>query len=116
MSAAGNENQSHNNNNNNNNSNNDINNNNVTTNNNNNNNNNANNFIFIIKDTKLYVAIVTLSARENKKLSKLVSRGFERPVYWNEYKTKSENKNTTNEFTYLCILGSSQLESIDYFC
>ena len=81
MSAAGDENQSDNNNSNNNNSNNNINNNNVTDNNNNNNNNNANNVIFIIKDTKLYVAIVTLSARENKKLSKLVSKGFERPVY-----------------------------------
>ena len=71
MSAAGNENQSdnnNNNNNNNNNSNNNINNNNVTTNNNNNNNNNANNFIFIIKDTKLYVAIVTLSARDYQNL------------------------------------------------
>ena len=88
MSAAGDENHSDNNNsnnnnsnNNNNNSNNNINNNNVTNNNNNNNNNNANNVIFIIKDTKLYVAIVTLSARENKILSKLVSKGFERPVY-----------------------------------
>ena len=81
MSAAGDENKSDNNNSNNNNSNNNINNNNVTDNNNNNNNNNANNVIFIIKDTKLYVAIVTLSARENKKLSKLVSKGFERPVY-----------------------------------
>ena len=82
MSAAGDENKSDNNNSNNNNSNNNINNNNVTdNNNNNNNNNNANNVIFIIKDTKLYVAIVTLSARENKKLSKLVSKGFERPVY-----------------------------------
>ena len=116
MSAAGDENQSDNNNSNNNNSNNNINNNNVTDNNNNNNNNNANNVIFIIKDTKLYVPIVTLSARENKKLSKLVSKGFERPVYWKEYKTKSENKNTTNEFIYLYILGSSQLESIDYLC
>ena len=28
-------------------------------------------------------------------------QGFERSVYWNEYKTKSENKNTTNEYKYL---------------
>ena len=26
--------------------------------------------------------------------------GFERSVYWNEFKTKSENKNTTNEYRY----------------
>ena len=52
------------------------------------------------KTTKLYLPIVTLSARDNQKLSKLLSKGFEWSVYWNEYKTKSENKNTTNEFRY----------------
>ena len=50
-----------------------------------NDNNNANNIIFTIKDTKLYVPIVTLSARNNQKLSKLLSKGFERSVYWNEH-------------------------------
>ena len=56
---------------------------------------NANpNIIFTIKDTKLHVPVVTLSARQNKKLSKLLSKRFERSNYWNEYKTKSENKNT----------------------
>ena len=50
-----------------------------------------NNTIFAIKDTQLYVPVVTLSARDNQKLSKLLSKGFERSVYWNEYKTKSDN-------------------------
>ena len=49
---------------------------------------NSNNIILIIKETKLYVSIVTLSARDNEKLSKLLSKGFERSVNWNEYKTK----------------------------
>ena len=40
----------------------------------------------------------SLSARYNQKLSKLLSKGFERSVYWNENKTKSDNKNRTNEF------------------
>ena len=31
----------------------------------------SNNIIFTIKDTKLYVSVVTLSARDNQKLSKL---------------------------------------------
>ena len=48
-----------------------------------NHNDNANNIIFTIKDTKLYVPVVTLSARDNKKLSKLLSKRFERSVYWN---------------------------------
>ena len=43
------------------------------------------NIIFTIKHTKLYVSVVTLSPRDNKKLSKLFSKGFERSVYWTEY-------------------------------
>ena len=41
-----------------------------------------------------------MSAKVNQKLSKLFSKEFERSVYWNEYKTKSENKNMTNEYRY----------------
>ena len=53
---------------------------------------NANHIIFTIKDTKLYVPVVTLSARDYQNLSKGLSKGFGWPVYWNEYKTKSEKK------------------------
>ena len=59
-------------------------------------NNDNTNIIFTI--TKLYVPVVTLSARDNQKLSKFLSKEFERSVYWNEYKTKSEKKNTANEY------------------
>ena len=37
-------------------------------------------------DAKLYVPIVTLTVEDNSKLSKLLSRGFKRSIYWNEYK------------------------------
>ena len=50
------------------------------------NNTNFNNIIFPVKDTKLYVTVVTLSSKDNQKLSKLLSKGFEISVYWNEYK------------------------------
>ena len=60
-------------------------------------NDNGNNIIFTIKSMKLYVAVVSLSARDNQKLLKRVSKGFERSVYWNEYKTKNENKSKRNE-------------------
>ena len=63
-------------------------------------NNDDNNIIFTIKDTNLYVPVVNLSARDNQKLSKLLSKGFERSVDWNKCKIKSDNKNTTNEFRY----------------
>ena len=58
------------------------------------------NIIFTIKKTKLYVVLVTLSAKYNQKQSKLLSKGFERSVYWNEYQTKSENKYTSNKYRH----------------
>ena len=61
---------------------------------------NSDNNIFTIKDTKLYVPVVTLTAKDNQKLSNLLSKRFRRLVYWNEYKTKSENKITENEYRY----------------
>ena len=41
---------------------------------------------FKITDAKLYVPIVTLSAEDNAKLSKQLSQGFQRSIYWNKYK------------------------------
>ena len=37
---------------------------------------------------KLYVSIVTLSSKDNVKLVKPLEKGFKRPVYWNQHKTK----------------------------
>ena len=51
---------------------------------------------FAITDPKLYVPIRTLSAEENAELSKLLSEGFKRSVYSNEYKiipNKTYDKN-----------------------
>ena len=50
-----------------------------------NNNADSNNIVFTIKDTKLYNPVVTLPAKGNQKLSKLLSKWFERSVYWNEH-------------------------------
>ena len=61
---------------------------------------NPNNIIFTSKDTKLYVSVVTLSVRDNQKLSKPIRKRFWRSVYWKKYKTKSKNKHTTNEYRY----------------
>ena len=52
----------------------------------------ANDSTFEITDTKLYVPVVTLKTEDNAKLSKLLSEGFKRPIYWNEYKV-IPNKN-----------------------
>ena len=49
---------------------------------------------FKITDAKFSVPIVTLKTEDNTKLSKLLSEGFKRPIYWNE-------KNTiTNKYFY----------------
>ena len=45
----------------------------------------AGNSIFAITDANLYVPIVTLSAGDNPKLSKLLGKGFKRSIYWNKY-------------------------------
>ena len=68
--------------------------------------------IFTITGTQLYVLVVTLSAKDNQELSKLRSKGFERSVYWNKYKIKSENKNMKNEYRYFLksnLAGVNQL-------
>ena len=46
----------------------------------------ANTATFKITDAKLYVPIVTLSAEDNAKLTKLLNEGFKRSIYWNKYK------------------------------
>ena len=62
---------------------------------------NPNHIIFTNKDTTSYYST------KYQKLSKLLSKRFERLVYWNEYKTKSESKNATKE--YRCFLKSNLL-------
>ena len=42
--------------------------------------------IFTIIDAKRYAPVVTLSTEVSEKLSKKLSEGFKRPVYWNKYK------------------------------
>ena len=49
---------------------------------------------FTTKDKKIYIIVVTSSAKDYQ------SKGFERPVYWNEYETTRENKNATSKYRY----------------
>ena len=73
---------------------------------------NPNNIIFTIKDTKLYVSLALLSAKDNKKLSKLLKTGMERLAYWNEYKTKTEKK--IQQMSMGVFSSHILSESIDY--
>ena len=56
----------------------------------------ANNPVFIINNTKLYVPVVTLSKEDNKDFTNQQSKGFQRSIYWNKYKTKEQNEDADN--------------------
>ena len=49
------------------------------------------------KFATLYIPVVTLKSEDNTKLSKLLSEGFKRSIYWNKYqailKDHAANKN-----------------------
>ena len=66
----------------------------------------------LIMIMELFLLSRTQKARDNQKLLKLLSKGFQRSVYWNECETKSDNKNTTNEFRF--FLNQVLLKSIGY--
>ena len=65
--------------------------------------------VFISKDTKMYVPVVALSKEDNKDFIEQQNKGFQRSVYWNEYKTKGETKNAdANNFKYISLDPSFQ--------
>ena len=43
---------------------------------------------FAINDTKIYVAIVTLSTDDNEKLLEKIKSGFKRTIHWNKLQSK----------------------------
>ena len=76
----------------------------------------ANTSTFKITDAKLYVPIVTLSVEDNVKLSKLLSEGFKRPIYWNKYKV-TPNKiieiTANNDIKYIRELLYSSCQGVN---
>ena len=65
--------------------------------------------VFIVNDTKLYVPVVTLSKEDNKDFIEQQNKGFQRSIYWNEYKTKEINEDAdANVFKYINLDPSFQ--------
>ena len=65
--------------------------------------------VFIINDTKLYVPVVTLSKEDNKDFIEQQNKGFQRSIYWNEYKAKEINEDAdANVFKYINLDPSFQ--------
>ena len=54
------------------------------------------NAVFLINDTKMYVPVVTLSKEDEKDFIEQQNKGFQRSIYWNEYKTKELNATVDN--------------------
>ena len=66
--------------------------------------------VFVINDTKMYVPVVTLSKEDNKDFIEQQNKGFQRSIYWNEYKTKGlviEDADANN-FKYISLDPSFQ--------
>ena len=59
----------------------------------------AGNAVFIINDAKLYVPVITLSKEDNKDFIEQQNKGFQRSIYWNEYKTKEQEEAGNNNAT-----------------
>ena len=53
--------------------------------------NNSTNAIFEIKDTKLYVPVVTLSTENDKTLLEQLRTGFKKTIKWNKYRLEITN-------------------------
>ena len=67
------------------------------------------NAVFIMNDTKLYVPGVTLSKEDNKDFIEQQNKGFQRSIYWNEYKTKELTEDAdANVFNYINLDPSFQ--------
>ena len=56
---------------------------------------------FQIKDTKLYVPVVTLSKENNAKLLEKLKSGFKRTMKWNKYRSQMTIQNNNNNLNYL---------------
>ena len=56
---------------------------------------------FTIKDTKLHVPVVTLSAENDNKLSEQLKTGFKRTIKWNKYRSEISNQVKNNNLNCL---------------
>ena len=63
---------------------------------------------FKTTDAKLYVPIVTLSNKDNVNLTKQLSNGFKRSVYWNNYQTTPAKVINNNTNIYELLKASFQ--------
>ena len=71
------------------------------------------NATFQIKDTKLYVPVVTLSTENDKKLLEQLKTGFKRTIKWNKYRSEMTNQTKNNNLNYLIDLTGGTFQITD---
>ena len=62
---------------------------------------NPENAIFEIKDTKLYVPVVSLSKENDTELLEQLKTGFKRTIKWNKYRSQMTIQPQNNNLKYL---------------
>ena len=62
------------------------------------------NATFNIADTKLYVAVLTLSTQDDNKLLEQLKTGFKRTIKWNKYRSEMIYQGKSNNLNYLIDL------------
>ena len=62
---------------------------------------------FTMTDARLYVPIVSLSSKDTSHLSKLLSEGFKRSVFWNKYHVKDTERTAADNNTIRILVDAS---------
>ena len=62
---------------------------------------NTENATFKIKDAKLYVRVVTLSIRDDKKLLEQLKTRFKRTIKWSKYRSEMSKQTKISNLNYL---------------
>ena len=68
--------------------------------------------LFVIEDYKLYVAVVTLSAKNDNKLLEQLKTGFKRTIKWNKYRSEMSNQAKNNNLNYLTDLTFTNVNGL----
>ena len=55
---------------------------------------------FKIKDCKLYLPVVTLSAENDNKILEQLKTGYKRTIKWNQYRSEMSNQTKNNNLNY----------------
>ena len=65
-----------------------------------------------VKDSKLYVLVVTFSTENDKKLLEQLKSGFKRTIKWNKYRSQMTIQSNNNNLNYLIDLTFTKVTRV----